>query len=193
MVKALSQDLKMAISAALKEAEQRTTAEILVVVAPSSDHYQAQVQIYGLAFASFCCFELWFSKMLTGYPQLLLLQIALMSLVTFVPPLRALAVKLVPRRIHHHMAARRAHEEFLIALRHVPAGTPAVFLYVSLLERYVHILHSRDVPAKVPQEKWEAAVAEFVGLMKTTGLKPACIAAIATIARTLQPGFPRGA
>ena len=191
MVKELSPELKDAIAKTIAEAERRTSAEIVLVVLPASDTYESHLLSYGLALGSSIGMGLWMEKIVTGFPLLFSIQVASMMVMLFVPLLRNLCLKLIPKHVLHHQAARRAFEEFLIVSRNVPAERPVILLYISLAERYVHILHSRAVPQKIPNESWEAIVLEFTIQMKKSNLQEACIAAIQSISRTLEPHFPK--
>jgi putative membrane protein len=190
MVKNTAPDLKKIIAAAIAEAERDTAAEIVLVVSPASESYRGYTTLYGLVLGSFIGMALWMSKTVTGFPLLFGIQVAAIALTMLLPPLRSLCLKLVPRHILHHHAARRAFEEYLFVSRHVPAERPIVLLYVSLAEKYVHVLHSRAVLQKIPNEAWDAVIEEFSTLMKNAGLQQACLAAIRSIAKTLQPQFP---
>lgn len=190
MVKELSPQLRETIAKAIAEAEQRTSAEIVLVVLPASDAYQSYLMSYGLALGSLIGMGLWLEKIVTGFPLLFGVQVAAIMVMLFVPLLGGLCLKLIPRRVLHHHAARRAFEEYLVVSRHVPAEKPVVLLYISLAERYVHILHSRAVLQKIPNESWEAVIQEFTTLMKKSGLREACVAAVQSITSTLEPHFP---
>jgi len=190
MVKSVSPELKETIAKAISEAGRRTSAEIVLVVLPASDVYQSYLMSYGLALGSLISMVLWMEKIVSGFPLLFGIQVAAIMAILFVPLLGSLCLKLIPRRVLHHHAARRAFEELLIVSRHVPAEKPVVLLYISLAERYVHILHSRVVLQKIPNESWEAVIQEFTMLMKKSGLREACIAAIQSITGILEPHFP---
>ena len=190
MVEKISTELADAIAKALQQAKPRTDAEIIMVVSPASDHYQGEVMAYGLALGSLLSLGLWLGNVYSGFPELLGVQIAVIAAVNLVPALRCAFVKLIPKRILHHRAARRAMTEFVFETRHVPAQQPAVMLYVSLAERYAHILHSRAVPEKVPGKAWEDVISNFTWTVKSAGLQSACITAIDSMAKTLEAPFP---
>src|ERR1039458_1313386 len=134
MGKKLSPELKETIAQAIAEAERRTSAEIVLVVLPVSDPYQSHLLSYGLALGSLIGMGLWMEKIVTGFPLLFGIQVASIMAVLFVPLLSNLCLKLVPKRVLYHYAARRACEEYLIISRHVPAEGPVVLLYISLAE-----------------------------------------------------------
>ncbi len=190
MVARISSDVKDAIAAAVTAAKQRTSADIAVMVAPVSDGYQAYVLLYGFAAGSLAAAGLWWSKTIHPFPLLLLVQACAMALFAFVPALRHLCLTLVPRQVLHHHAARRAREEFLFVSRHAPPERPVVLLYVSLAERYAHVLHSRALAPKIPAGTWENFIKLFTDSMKKPGLAAACRLTVDAIAQELAPHFP---
>ena len=190
MVRVLSHTDKKTIGQAIAEAEHRTAAEIVMVVAPASDAYQSYILLYGLIMGSLISLGLWAAKILSGLPYLLALQFGIIALLSLVPWLRQLGMRLVPKRILHHRAAHRAFEEYLIISRRVSAATPIVLLYISLAERYAHILPSRSVREKIPDETWNAVIEEITVSVKKSGLRAGCVGAIQKITELVMPHFP---
>jgi putative membrane protein len=186
----ITPQLKIAVEKAINEAEKRTLAEIFIVLAPASDPYQSQVMLCGLVLGSVITLALWFWHILIIFPALLMLQLGLVALFLFVPQLHGCCFCLVPKQIMRRKAARRAYEEYIFASRHVPSNTPVVLLYVSLAEKYAHILHSRAVAAKIPEEVWDKEIAAFTAAVKEHGLEKASADAAARIADILAPHFP---
>jgi len=190
MVKILSKEDHEAIKQAVAQCESKTSAELVVVVAPASDAYQSYILLYGLGLGSIIASGLWLSHTVMDFPSLFSIQIAGMVLLSMVPPLRALCLHLIPKRIRHHRAARRAYEEYLIVTRHLPATTPVVLFYISLAERYAHILPCRMVRDKIATVNWEAVIAKFTYSVKPNGLRAACIHAVEHCSEILAPAFP---
>jgi len=182
---------KQIIATAIAEAERTTSAEIVAVVSPASDPYQNYILLYGLMLGSLVAFGLWAGKIIGDFPLLLAVQLGITALLSLLPWLHKPLLRLVPKHIRHHRAAHRAFEEYLLISRHVPAATPILLFYVSLAERYVHILPSRLVREKIPDKEWEAVVTEFTASMKSDGLEQACVSAISRMATMLAPYFPR--
>lgn len=190
MVNILSDTNKNAVAQAIAEAEKMTSAELVVVVTPASDAYQSYLLLYGLLTASTLDMGLWATKTVTGFPLLLIIQLIIMTLFCFIPWLRRLLIWLVPKHIRHHRAAHRAYEEYLFASRHVSAATPIVLLYVSLAEHYAHILTSRSVREKIPNEHWNAIIGELTCSISSDGVQNTCIKALRHITDLLVPHFP---
>ena len=190
MVSGLSKTAKAAVQAAIDDAETRTTAEIALVVTPSSDPYQSFLALHAFALGSLAAMALWLCYPALGFPVFFILQVAVLVTVFALSPLHPLFMKLVPKKVMHHRVARRAYEEFLIASRHMPAPVPVVLLFVSLAEKYVHVVHSRAVPQKIAAAEWDKIIANFTAAMPQKGVDAACLAAVADMARLLEAHFP---
>jgi putative membrane protein len=186
----VSSHVKSAVAAAVAKAEKRTSAEIAVVITPASDAYQSFNLLYGFAAGSVLGGLLWLTKTITAFPPLLALQVLSIAAFAFIPVLRRAGMALLPKRVLQHHAARRATEEFLNISHQVPPDRPVVLLYVSLAERYAHILHTRNAGAKVPRGSWDRIIRAFTANVKKPGLAAACETAIAKIADALEPHFP---
>jgi uncharacterized membrane protein len=189
MVSALNNEAHAAIKQAIASAEQRTHAQIAVVVSKASDAYQSYVLLYGLIVGSIASLALWMLRLAYDFPLLLLIQIGSMAVISFVPQLRQLCIRFVPKRALHHRAAHRAYEEYMFLSRHISRETPFVLFYVSLAERYAHVLPSHNTRDKVPNDAWETVIRNFTGTVKQTSVQNACIQAIGQIADTLAPHF----
>lgn len=190
MVKILSKADKEAVAQAITEAERQTSAELVAVIAPASDVYQSYLLLYGMIAGSAIGIGLWAAKLVTAFPLLLAIQLVVMAMLSFTPWLRHLFVRLVPKRIRHHRAAHRAYEEYLAVSRQVSAATPIVLLYVSLAEHYAHILTSRSVREKIPDENWNAVIQEFTAAVKQANMRDGCIHAIKHMTELAAPHFP---
>lgn len=189
MVRILSKNYKEAVAKAIAEAEKLTSAELVCVIAPASDPYQGILLLYGLIAGSVVALGLWAAKIITVFPLLLAIQLAFMALLAFTP-FRDQFIQFVPKGIRHHRAARRAYEEYLIVSQHVSAQTPIALIYISLAERYVHILTSRSVREKIPDKNWNGVIDTLAAAMRSEGLQTACIHSIRYTADLLAPHFP---
>jgi putative membrane protein len=190
MVANLSSDDKKLIEQAIAQAERTTSAEIVLAIAPISDAYQSHILIGALVVGSLIDAGLWADKIFTDFPTLLVIQLAAILILSFIPQFRSLCVRLVPSRIKHRRAAHRAYEEYLHVSHHLPATTPIVLLYISLAERYAHILASRSVREKIAATQWDAIIQGFTASIASSGLKESIIGVIQRIATLLAQHFP---
>lgn len=186
----VTSDNKSVVAEAITQAEKKTSAKLSVVIAPASDTYQSYFLLYGLVLGSAVSFGLWMKQM-ADFPLLLAVQLAVTAAVAFVPWAQHHFLCLVPRQVRHHHAAHRAYEEYLIASRSAKPEHPLVLLYISLGERYAHVLTSRMVREKIPDSEWNAVIATLTKHMRSEGLQTACKEAIAHAATLLAAKFPK--
>jgi len=179
------------IATAITRAKHTTSAEIVAVVSKASDTYQSYVLLYGLMLGSMIAMGLWAERFVTDFPLLLAVQLGVTMMFSLLPWLHKPLVRLVPKHVRYRRAAHRAFEEYLVVTRHISAATPVLLFYVSLAERYAHILPGRSVREKIPDREWDAVIAEFTASMKTAGLERACTGAISRMAAMLAAHFPR--
>jgi len=189
MVNVLSPADNQAVTQAINKAEGRTSAELMTVIAKASDHYQSFLLLYGLMLGSLIDLTLWYHYGVTYFPLLLLIQCTAIT-VMFIRPLAHLCYHLIPLHIRRHHAAHRAFSEYLHLTRHVATAKPIVLFYVSLAERYVHILPNKIVRDAIPDARWEAVVQNFTRKLPKDGLKNASLMAIDQMADMLSTVFP---
>jgi len=182
---------KESLAKSITEAERNTSAELVAVVAPASDHYSDFCILYSLMIGTLAAAGLWLYQSTTEFSLLLATQLGAMAFFFLVSPLKRLCIRVVPKPIRHHRAAHRAFEEYLRISQHVSATTPIVLFYVSLAERYVHILPSRLVREKIPGTEWEEIVREFTSLLPKSGLQNASLHATRRITALLVSHFPQ--
>ena len=189
MVKALSHDNRATLEASVKEAERQTAAKISVIVMPASYRYDEFVFLYGIILSSVVSLTLWISKALTDFPLLLAIQLGIILLLDVTPWLRRLCIRLVPRRLRHRHAEQAARHEYHALQAHMPAGTPFILLFVSLAERYVHVLTNPVVHKEIP-DGWHAVTGRFIAMIGQKGLQAACRQALQHAGEILAVHFP---
>jgi putative membrane protein len=190
MVKSLTKQDKQAISAAITEAEKSTSAEIVLVVAETSDAYQDYVVLTALAIGSLIAGILWAENLLTEFPYLFIVQFAVIALFSCVPVLRNFCIRFIPKKIQQYRAAHRAYGEYINISQNIPATVPVLIFYISLAEHYAHIVAGRLVHEKIPDEIWDYIIDEFAKSVTIKSLPEACIEATHSITSKLARYFP---
>jgi putative membrane protein len=166
-----------AIAAAIRAAEQRTSGQLVCVLAHASSGY-ATVPI------------LWASVLALALPlpliylspwsveRIFLAQLALFIAAGLLFSWTPLRLRLVPRRVQRARAHRAALEQFF--LRHVghTAKRTGVLIFVSLAERYARIIADEGIAAKVPNAEWQTAIDALTGHMRDGRIAAGFIAAI---------------
>jgi len=179
-----------AIAAAIRDAEQRSSGQLVCVLAHASSNY-AHVPI------------LWASTLALLLPwpliywtdwsvqRIFLCQLALFLIAGLVLSWRPLRLALVPRPVRQAHAHRAAIEQFV--LRHVShtENRSGVLIFVSLAERYARIIADEGIAAKVPNAEWQAAIDALIPHMRDGRIAAGFIAAIercgAVLAAHVQP------
>ena len=165
------------IAAAIEAAEQRTSAQLVCVLAHASSLY-AYVPIL---WASVLALALpWPLIYLTPWSveRIYLAQLVLFIVAGLLLSWTPLRLWLVPRRVQRARAHHAALEQFF--LRHVShtAERTGVLIFVSLAERYARIIADDGVAAKVPQAEWQAAIDALTGHMRGGRIAAGFVAAI---------------
>jgi putative membrane protein len=186
---------RQALSAAVRAVEERSAAEVVVIVRERSGPYLHASLLAG-AIAAYV--TLWFQLFSPWEYSLLLIQvapavlgIAVGALTSWLP---AVQRALTPRHIREEYvrtAARAAfHDRGLADTR----GRTGILVYVSRLERSAEILADTGVRAAVDGAAWTRAteaIRSAAGFREPDATTVA--AAIAALADVLAPVLPRGA
>lgn len=185
----ISQQDHDAIAAAIRDAEQRTSGQLVCVLSHSSSNY-AHVPILWASMLTLLLpwpLILWtdWSVQRIFVAQLVLFLVAGMAL-SWMP----LRLFLVPRPVRRSRAHRAAIEQFF--LRHVShtANRSGVLIFVSLGERYARIIADEGIAAKVPNAEWQGAIDALVAHMRDGRIAAGFIAAIERCAAVLATHAP---
>jgi len=181
----LSPEQAAAVRAAVERAESASGVEIVPVVVADSDSHEAAVWKGGalgaLLGAGAAAAAVWWRSPWMPEPGLLLLPVAaglLVGLLVARPaPVRRL---LAGRRALDERVARGAAEAFLRHEVFRTRGRTGLLIYVSLLERGVHILADEGIHPSVPPEEWQALAR---AVAREMGEKPPDQALLAAVTR----------
>ncbi len=178
------------VSAAIRAAEQKTSGEIVCVLARSSSDYAAMPLAWSIIVGLLTPWVLLIETRWT-VERILITQLAvfLVALLMFSAP--AIRVWLTPRRVQRAHAFQAAAEQFL---NRGFARTPkrkGVLIFVSLAERYARIIADEGVAEKVAQKDWQDAVDALTAHMRGQNIADGFVAAIEMcgdiLARHLPP------
>jgi putative membrane protein len=190
MVKSLSKAEEQSIFDAVKDIERKTSARVVPVILSSSSPYTDIVLFLGVLLGMSAGLALWLGGIVTYYPWLLTVQLGIIIFVDRVPFLRRGAIAIVPDKIRHQRAQRAAFEEFHAIAHGLPQDAPFVLLFVSLADRYVHVVTSPAVKRKLPDEHWQSVTQRFTDSIKAAGVRDTSVNAVRHIGEILAPHFP---
>ena len=175
------------IEAAFDEAQRKTHAPLIGVLAQSSASHDAEFLLGAcvlalltplplLLFTEFSAHRIYIAQLLVG-----ILAAALGSL----PWVRR---ALVPRRAARSAGHRAALAQF--ALRGLDRTQCGVLVYVSLAERYIRIVPAEAAAAAVGHDQWQAAVDKALVPLAAGAIEPALRALAEDCAGLLAKPFP---
>ena len=186
----ISEQNGKAIAAAVTQAEGRTSAEIAVVINPCSGLHADFLLLYGVVIATLGMLAGWYYGFMKSLPALLLLGLCILVFTFFTSFLRHLCWRFVPRHVLRRRSYLHALQEYHGIQRENPADLPFVLLFMSLGERYAHILASPAVYEKLSDHNWQRVMQEITKNMGSQAVGIACAAAVVQIGETLSGPFP---
>lgn len=179
------------IRAAIRDAESRTSGEIVTVIARRGDDYAFIPVLWAalLALASP-------TAVITAWPGMTADVVYVVQGAVFLlaylallwPPLR---IRAIPRAVRRHRARRMAFEQFLAQGVHRTAERTGVLIFVAFAERHVEVIADAGINAKVTQADWDGVVAAFTGRMKRGEVGDAFVEAVSRCGSLLETHFPR--
>lgn len=178
-----------AIAAAIRTAEQRTSAQLICVLAHASSAY-AHVPIL---WASLLALALpWPLIYLTPWSveRIFLAQLALFIAAGVMLSWTPLRLWLVPRRTQRARAHYAALDQFFLRRVSHTAKRTGVLIFVSLAERYARIIADEGIATTVPNAEWQAAIDALTGHMRDGRIATGFIAAIERCGEVLAAHAP---
>lgn len=155
-----SADEKRRIEAAVAEAEQRTSGEIVpMVVEAAYDYPRAEIiggGFFALAFASLFSWWWWHASLWAFLPAFLLLYLPCKWLIRFTPALKR---KLIAEAEIDAEVEEKALVSFVEQGLHHTRDNTGILILICLFEHRVEVLADRGINALVPKETWQEIVA----------------------------------
>jgi len=195
------------ITAAVSEAEARTSAEIVTVVASQSGSYTGQVLLVCLAaMAAYSVLYFVFMGFVQKFLALFLWHVhpvnllfvfvsgqvlffgLAFGLLSFFPRLRRGVVSGKDRNARVRLRAESAFYRYNVTATGAGNG---LLLYISLFERRVELLVDSGIAARVKNETWQDVVDGIVSGIREGRFVPAVESAVARCGAVLAGPFPR--
>jgi putative membrane protein len=200
-----SQADRDAVNRAVKEAESRTSAEIIPVIAASSGRYDRSEDVAGLWCGLALFLVVWSVFPTESHsgswsapaPVWQFLAFASSIVAGFligavvVSRTHALRRLFTPVRQLRDEVQLRARAVFFDQRVHHTQGASGVLLYVSLFERMATVLADKSVVDKLGQPRIDALCAEFTGRLQAASSITALTETIQAVGRSLSESLPR--
>ncbi len=186
---ALAREDHEAITAAIRAAEQRTSGQIVCVLAHASSDYAHVPILWASVLALLMPWPLIY---LTPWSvqRIYLVQLAVFVAAGLVLSWMPLRLALVPRAVLRARAHRAALEQFVIRRVAHTKNRMGVLIFVSLGERFARIVADEGIAQKVHTGEWQAAIDTLTGHMRDGRIVEGFTAAIERCAAVLAAHAP---
>ncbi len=187
----LSEADKQRIAEAIREAEMKTSGELVTVIAHAADTY-LYIPILWAAVAALTlpAIVLLLSVDLQ-FPLLYMLQFATFLGLALLFRWNPVKMRLIPKAVKNRRAGRLAWEQFFAQNLHLTRKRTGVLLFVSVAERYVEIIADKGINDKVTQSAWDDIVVGFTKRVKAKEIPEGFLSAISACGKLLAESFPR--
>lgn len=183
-----SEDYK-AISAAIRDAEQRTSGQLVCVLAHASSNYTHVPILWATALALALPWPLiYFTQW--SVERIFLAQLAAFLLAGLMFSWMPLRLLLVPRAVRRAQAHRAASEQFLVRNVGHTANRSGVLIFVSLAEHYAQIIADEGIARRVHKSEWQAAIDALLAHVRDGRVAAGFIAAVERCGAVLAKHAP---
>ena len=162
----LTDNEQQRVAAAIAELEQETDAELVTVLAASSDDYTYIPLLWAGILALLVPGALNFFGGWLGVNGLLAAQWGLFIALCLFFRVSGVSHWLVPRRVRFWRASNMARRQFLEQNLHHTDGGTGVLIFVSEAEHYVEILVDQGISEKIENRVWEGIVSDFTAKVR---------------------------
>ncbi len=188
----ISDTEKLDVENAITKAENKTSAEIVAVIARASAGYYYVPYMWGALVALAVPWPLihW-----TWMPvqSIYIIQLAVFAGLTLILHYPGLRFALVPRSVMRNRAHQRAMQQFVAQDIYTTAGHTGVLIFVSVAERYAEIVVDSAVHQLVPDEEWKSIIDQLTAEIGQGHAAKGLIEAIRRTGEHLATHFPPSA
>ena len=178
-----------AVAAAIREAEQKSSGQIVCVLARASSAYAHVPLLWASALA-----------LITPWPlidftpwsvqRIFLAQLVVFLVAAIVFSWLRLRLLLVPRAVQRSRAHHAAIEQFVVRRVAHTKNRCGILIFVSLAEHYARIIADEGIAQKVPNAEWQTAVDALVAHMRGGDIAAGFTAAIERCSAVLAAHAP---
>jgi len=188
--RAIPEEARAKIHAAIADAETRTHARFVVSVVTASDRYLMIPLLWGAlaALLAGAVMAVFWPTLTLGTAFMIEAAIAIgVSLLLEWTPLR---LRAVPRRMRHTHAHDLAHREFAARVLAHPDHHGGLLLFVSLGDRHVQLIADQALHARVGEPEWNRIVSGFTAAARNGAIADGLLGAIASCSAILERHAP---
>jgi putative membrane protein len=177
------------VSVAIREAEKRTSGQIVCVLAHSSSEYAYVPIVWAIVLALAAPWPL-IEFTQWSVQRIFLLQLVIFVLAGFVFSWMPLRLAIVPRPIQRLRAHRAALEQFVVRRVTHTGNRCGILIFVSMAEHYARVIADEGIAQKVRQAEWQAAVDTLIEHIRSGAIAAGFVAAIERCSAVLAAYAP---
>ena len=181
---------KRRLAETIKEAESKTDAEVVTVLARQSDQYLYISTLWAAFLALLIAPLMQFLPWWLEYQQAFTLQWILFIVLAALFRWRPLTMWLVPKRVKYWRAANLARRQFLEHELHSTKNRLGLLIFVSQAEHYVEILADRGLAEQITNEAWQEIVENFIREVKKGKTSEAFVHCVEKCGELLEEAAP---
>jgi putative membrane protein len=188
----VSESDKQRITAAIRDAERKTSGEIFCVIARKTSDYR----LYPFTLAAGLSLLVPLPLILWSNRSPLIIycaQLAVFIVLNFILRLPAIRFRIVPRQRKHDRAHAEAMHQFFAHGLDKTSQRTGVLIFAAAAERYAEIVADAGINEKVSAEVWDDAIAALTSAIADGRAADGFIAAIEKCGAVLAEHFPPGA
>lgn len=186
----LKDNEKEQISKEIKNLEKLSSAELVAVIAKKSSDYKYVSLMISIFFVFLTSFILFFVKEVSTLELLQYQLLVFMGINLLFEKFDNLILKILPKSYKHQKASLYAKEQFNNLGLNRTKSKQVLMFFVSLDEKYVHILADSEISKEIPDDFWQQLVYEFTEDVKNENFVNGYLKAIKTSKAILIKHFP---
>ncbi len=190
MMAFLTENEKQNISNAIQRVEEKTSGELVTVIARASDEYLYIPLLWAALLALVVPAIVILLQLQLEATMIYSIQVIcfMVAMVLFrIPPI---AMRLIPKSVKYRRAHRLAQEQFYLQGLHLTKERTGVLIFVSVAEQYVEIIADKGINDVVPPGTWDRIVESFVTDVKSNNICVGFISAVEVCGKVLEECFP---
>lgn len=177
------------IEAAFNDAQRRTGAPIVCVLAHASANYEFVPLLWTGILGLITPWPLLMFTQLSAQ-RIFLAQLAVCFVASAILMLSPLRLRLTPRRVRRGHAHRAALAQFQLRGLDRNGGRSGVLVYVSLVERYARVVAAEAAAGAITNAQWQGFIDTLIADLRGRGAAEALASAAPRCADLLAPVFP---
>lgn len=185
----ITDEERRSLAQAIRRAEEKTSGELVTVLAAASDRYM-YVSLFWAASAAIAIHG-GISLMAVAVDGFIV-EVAAFFLCALLFQWAPIRFRLAPKRLKHLRAHRVAREQFFEQGVHLTDGHTGVLLFVSVAEHYVELIADKGINDAVAEGAWDEIVADLIGSVRIGRIAEGFNDAIERIGALLETYAPSG-